>query len=123
MSCLQNAQELYSLIGEGKTMEGFEKFYADNVVVVEPNGETRNGKDAQRAAINSWFQMVTKLHGSGVGSVTANEDSGISMVESWMDVTMGENRMKMEEVAVQKWKNGQIVHERFYYNVPPSPQK
>jgi hypothetical protein len=23
----------------------------------------------------------------------------------------------MEEVAVQKWEDGQIIHERFYYNI------
>ena len=40
------------------------------------------------------------------------------MVESWMDVTMKDGkRNKMEEVAVQKWKGDQIIHERFYYNV------
>ncbi len=124
MSCLQNAQELYALIGEGKSLEGFEKFYADNVVVVEANGETRNGKEAQRAAINQWYQMVSDFHGGGVGSITSNEETGVAMVESWMDVSMGGHRMKMEEVAVQKWENGKIVHERFYYDVPPqAPQQ
>lgn len=124
MSCLQNAQDLYAMIGEGKTLEAFEKYYADNVVVVEANGETRNGKDAQRAAIGQWFSMVSDFHGSGVNSITSNEETGTAAVECWMDVSMGGNRMKMEEVAVQKWENGQIVHERFYYDVPPqAPQQ
>jgi ketosteroid isomerase-like protein len=40
------------------------------------------------------------------------------MVESWMDVTMKDGkRSTMEEVAVQKWEDGQIIHERFYYNI------
>jgi hypothetical protein len=26
-------------------------------------------------------------------------------------------RSTMEEVAVQKWEDGQIIHERFYYNI------
>jgi hypothetical protein len=40
------------------------------------------------------------------------------MVESWMDVTMKDGkRHMMEEVAVQKWKDDQIIHERFYYNM------
>jgi len=25
-------------------------------------------------------------------------------------------RVNMEQVSVQKWENGQIVHERFYYD-------
>lgn len=121
MSCLQNAQELYSLIGQGKIMDGFEKFYAENCVIVEPNGDTRNGKAAQREAIGQWNQMVTEFHGGGVGSITSNEEAGVAMIETWTDVTMNGNRVKMEEVAVQKWENGQIVHERFYYNMPPMP--
>lgn len=27
-------------------------------------------------------------------------------------------RMMLEEVVVQKWKKGQIIHERFYNNMP-----
>jgi hypothetical protein len=34
-----------------------------------------------------------------------------------MDLTFkGGNRMAMEQTAIQTWQNGQIVHERFYYN-------
>jgi len=123
MSCLQNAQDLYQMMGQGQMMEAFEKYYADNVVVVEANGETREGKEAQRKAIQQWFGMVQEMHGGGVNSVTSNEEAGIACVESWTDVTMGGHRNKMEEVAVQKWENGQIVHERFYYNMPPMPEQ
>lgn len=42
------------------------------------------------------------------------------MVESWVDVTFkgAPGPMKFEEVAVQHWKDGKIVRERFYYNAP-----
>ena len=106
------------MMGEGQMMEAFEKYYAENVVVVEANGDTRNGKEAQRQAIQQWFGMVQEMHGGGVNSITANEETGHACVESWTDVTMGGHRNKMEEVAVQRWENGQIVHERFYYNLP-----
>jgi hypothetical protein len=34
-----------------------------------------------------------------------------------MDITFkNDERILREQVAVQKWKNNQIVHERFYYN-------
>jgi hypothetical protein len=33
-----------------------------------------------------------------------------------MDVTLkGAGRIKMNQVAVRRWKNGKIVHERFYH--------
>ena len=63
--------------------------------------------------------MVQEVHDGGVGSITADEENGVTMVESWMDVTYKEGgRMKMEEVAVQKWQGDKIIHERFYHNMP-----
>ena len=47
------------------------------------------------------------------------KEAGVTIVESWMEATFKDgNRMKMEEVAVQKWQGDQIIHERFYYNMP-----
>ena len=120
MSCFDDAMNLQKMMSEGKAMEAFDKYYADDVVVVEmPTGETRKGKEAQRKAINQWFSTVKERHGGGIGEMTSNEKAGVTCVEAWFDCTFADgNRMKMEEVAVQKWKNGQIVHEKFYYNMP-----
>jgi hypothetical protein len=61
---------------------------------------------------------IKEVHGSGVKSITSNEKDATTMVESWMDVTTKDGkRNMMEEVAVQKWKDDQIIHERFYYNM------
>ena len=119
MSCLKNANELYQMMGQGQTMDAFEKFYAEDVKVWEPTGECREGKEAQRAAIQQWQAGIKEFHSGGVNSITANEETGVSCVESWTDITTQDgNRWKLEEVAVQKWKDNQIVNERFYYNVP-----
>lgn len=118
MSCLENAQKLCNLMAEGKSMEAFEELYHEDVVVVEANGETRTGKAAQREAIQEWFKSVKEHHGTGFGAITANEDQQTTTIESWFDITGEHGRMKMEEVGVQKWQDGKIIHERFYYNVP-----
>ena len=62
--------------------------------------------------------MVTERHGGGIRGIAANEDTGYVFIETWTDVTFQGNRMTFEQVAVQQWKNGKVVHERFYYNVP-----
>ncbi len=121
MSVLQNATDLYAMIGQGQMMEALEKFYADNVVVIEADGTRREGKDAQRQAVQQWFGMVQEYHGGGTEAITANEETGVACVECWTDVTMMGNRNKMEEVAVQRWENDQIVQERFYYNAAGMP--
>ncbi len=117
MSILKNAQDLCALMGQGKSMEAFEKYYHDNVTVVEATGETREGKDSQREAIQQWQGMVKEFHGGGIGSIAVDEANGITTVQSWTDITNAQgNRLKLEEVAVQKWEGDQIIHERFYYN-------
>ena len=124
MSNLENAQRLQQWIGEGKSLEALDEFYADNVQVYEmPTGEHRNGKEAQRKAIQEWFGMVKEMHGGGCNSVTADEANNVTCAESWMDITTQDgNRMKMQEVAVQKWQDGKIVEEKFYYHMPAPPQ-
>ena len=124
MSCLQNATNLYIMMGSGQMMEAFEKYYADNVEVIEmATGEVRNGKEAQRKALQQWANMVKERHDGGVGAITANEDTQTACVESWIDVTFQDgNRVKMEEVAVQKWEGDQIVQEKFYYHMPGGGQ-
>ncbi len=125
MSCYDNAKNLYDMMGQGQVMEAFEKHYAENCTIVEkPTGETREGKEAQRQAIQQWFGMVKEHHGGGYTKITSNEESRTTMVENWTDITMQDgNRMKMEEISVQQWnENGQIEHESFYYQMGPPPQ-
>lgn len=119
MNYLEKAQALYQMIGEGKMMEAFEKFYAEKVVMIEANGDVREGKDKNREFEIQFFSTVKEVHGGGVYNITSNEDTGVTMVETWMDTTYNDgNRMKMEEVAIQTWEGDQIVKERFYYNMP-----
>ena len=99
-------------------LEAFEKYYHKDIVMVEATGETRKGKHANRKFQKEFMGMIKEIHGRGVRSITSNEKDAITMVESWMDVTMKDGKSSMmEEVAVQKWKGDQIIHERFYYNM------
>ena len=119
MTYLEKISECHKMVGEGQMLEAFEKFYHDDVVMVEATGEVREGKDANREFEKQWMGGIKEMHGGGVKSINANEEAGTSSVESWVDLTFQDgNRMKMEEVAVQKWQDGKIIHERFYYNMP-----
>lgn len=119
MSYLQHATDLYNLIEAGQTMEALEKYYHDDVVIIDGTEAPRHGKAAQRKAMQEWYGMVKEFHGSGVKSITANEETGVTSVESWTEITFQDGkRVKMEEVGVQQWKGDQIVHERFYYPMP-----
>jgi ketosteroid isomerase-like protein len=117
MTYLERAQKMYQMIGEGNMLEAFETYYHDDVVMVEATGDKREGKDANREFEKNWLAGIKEMHGGGVNAITSNEDAGVTMVEAWTDMTFKDgNRMKMEEVAVQKWDGDKIIHERFYYN-------
>jgi ketosteroid isomerase-like protein len=124
MNHIEDAKKIYEMIGQGKLLEAFDKYYHNDVVMVEASGEVRKGKEANRKFQNEFLETIKEVHGSGLKSVAANDKDDITMVESWMDVTMKDgNRSKMEEVAVQKWQGDKIIHERFYYNMTPqAPQ-
>lgn len=124
MTYLEKAQDLYRMLGEGNMMDAFEKYYHEDVEMVEATGESFKGKDRNRERMHEWDESVQEMHGGGMGHVTANEDEAATMVESWADVTFkGGERMKIEEIAVQKWEGDQIIHERFYYNPGPAAEQ
>ena len=119
MSYLQKAKAMYDMVLGGQLIDAFEKYYHEDVVMVEATGDVRKGKTANREFEMNWLASLQEFHAGGVTSITSNEESGHTAVESWMDVTFKDgNRMKMEEVAIQKWEGDQIIHERFYYNLP-----
>lgn len=123
MTYLERANDLYAMMDAGKVMEAFEKYYHEDVLIVEATGETRKGKDAQRKAINDWMSAVEEMHGGETEWVTSNEEEAVTMVQSSTDVTMNGERSAMSEVAVQQWKGDQIIREEFFYFIPADVQR
>ncbi|WNJ21477.1 SnoaL-like domain-containing protein [Pontibacter sp. G13] len=116
-TCKSNVEELYQMINTGQMLDAFEKFYADDVVMIEATGEVRKGKDISREFEKKFLAGIKEIHGGGTPYIAANEDAGVTFVETWMDVTFQDgNRVKMEQIARQKWDGDKIVEERFYYN-------
>ena len=116
MNYLEKAKDIYTKIGQGQLLEAFDEYYADNVVMTEPNG-TREGKATCRDYEIQFINSVEAVHGLEVRNIASDEENKTTFVENMMDVTFkGGDRVQMEQVAVQKWEGDQIVHERFYYD-------
>ena len=104
------------MVFSGQLMEAFEKFYHENVVMQEVGEAERVGKDANREYEKKFIAMVKEVHGAGITAMASDEENGIVMIENWMDVTFADgNRVKLEQVSVQKWDGDHVVHERFYH--------
>lgn len=78
----------------------------------------RSGDAAQKAAVHQWLEMVREFHGGGTSSITANEEDGVSIVESWMEVSFkgGPMPTKMEEIIVYRWEGDKVKEMSFYYH-------
>jgi ketosteroid isomerase-like protein len=115
MSVKEKIEDVYQHVQNGTALDAFEKYYADNVTMILEDGTVVEGKDANRKRENEFFDSVESFNGMEVVGIAANEETGQTSVESWMDVTFkGGNRMKLEQVATQDWEDGKIVRERFY---------
>lgn len=108
-------KELNTLIGTGKAMDAFEKFYADDIVMQENFEEPCVGKEANRAREIAFFASVEQMHG-GTNPTSAVGDD-VTFSEWTMDLTFkGGTRVNMRQAARRLWKDGKVVHERFYYS-------
>lgn len=111
----EKIEDLNRMILSGQQMEAFEKYYHEDVVMQENSNPPTIGKAANREREIQSMQMIDAFHGAEVKAVAVGED--VTMVEWEMDVTYkGAPRMKICQVAVQKWKDRQIINERFYYS-------
>lgn len=115
---MPNIQELDTRLNDailsGKALEAFDELYADDVVMQENTDPPYVGKPYNRQREIEFFASVEQFHD---GRVLASATSGDVSFSEWeMDVTLkGVGRIKMNQVAVRRWKTGKVIHERFYH--------
>lgn len=109
------AEELNNLILEGKILDAFEKFYADDVVMQENNNEPVAGKSINLEREKEFFGKISEVKNVELKSTAYGENT--TMAEwafHFIHKEFGE--LKMNQVTVQHWKDGKIINERFYYS-------
>ncbi len=115
MSYKEKITDIYNMIGEGKAMDAFEKYYHNDCDMILEDATLIKGKDTNRQREIDFFSSVADFHGLDIRSITANEDEGKTAVECVLDVTFKEGgRVQIEQVATQEWDGDYIVRERFY---------
>ena len=114
MSIKNHVQAVIDGIVTGKVLETFDAYYADDVVMSENKTDERVGKAANREYEIQFLNNVQEFHGAQVGRVIVDGDH--AAVEWSFDITFKDgNRVEMQQVAVQTWKDGKIVREDFYH--------
>ncbi|MBC8044296.1 MAG: nuclear transport factor 2 family protein [Rhizobacter sp.] len=104
--------ELVALAAEGKPMDAFEKFYHDDLEKTDLDGVLVVGKAKNREI---GLQLLSKVKAirdfSRVGTVVKGNRSFLV----WsLDFDHADNgQVKVVQVAIQDWKDGKIIRERF----------
>ena len=116
------AQELVTLCRAGRNLEAIDKLYSPKIVSVEPVSMENmpaemTGIDAIRVK-NEWWFANNEVHSSEATGPFVGE--GQFAVKYSFDVTSKPTgqRFQMEEMALYTVKDGKIVREQFFYNVP-----
>ena len=109
----QRLNDLFGYIRQGKIIDAMNEFYDKDTVMQENANPPIEGLAANVEREKQFMSGVKEWKGftvtaSGVGD-------NVTFYESTSDfVTTGGVPVHVEQVSVAKWKNGKIVHERFY---------
>ncbi len=107
--------ELNNMILEGRILDAFDKFYAPNVRMQDNDYPVREGFEVNRSYEEAFVNGLTEFRGAKVLNVLLSD--GIACVEWWFDYTHKDYGVRnYRQVAVQRWHNGKIIEEKFYYN-------
>ncbi len=110
-----NVDELLNLIRQGRLGDGLQQFYAVDVIMQENGNEPTRGRDANLAREKEFLAKVKTWNGFDVKSVAV--DGNLAFIECVLDfVSTDDERVVIEQVSVQRWQEGKIVNERFYYD-------
>ena len=108
-------RQLNDTILQGDILGALDRFYAEDVVMQENLAEPTVGKAANHVRERAFLDSVEQFHGAALLSSAVNGD--VTFGEWDLDLTFKSGpRTKMTQVAVRRWKDGLIVHERFYYS-------
>jgi len=107
--------ELNELVLQGKTMEAFEKFYGDDVVMQENSEPPTVGKNANRKREEEFLDQLIDFRSARVLDVAVGDN--LTLVHWSYDYTHKAWGLKnYTQVSVQHWRDGQIIKEQFLYD-------
>lgn len=120
MDTLQIAARLVQLCRQNKNIDAINELYSDDIISKEPKGsqwELTKGKADVITKNEEWVNSLQEIHSEEISDpLTAGNFFSISM---YFDATYKDyGRMAMTELCVYEVKDGKIIAEEFFYNLP-----
>jgi len=98
------------------------EFYAPGVQMQENNNPPTAGLEANVEREKQFLSYVKQWKGLEVDAVAVDAARGKTLVQSRLEFDAVDGKtVKMDQVAVQTWRDGKIVHEKFYYDTGAAP--
>jgi len=114
MSIKPQVLDLISLVENGKMLEAMTKYYGDNVAMQENISPPTVGFAENYAREQAFYGSLRALKFTLVSVVVEDDRAAVNWV---FDYTTADGKQyRMDEIAIQTWRNGKIVHERYIYD-------
>ncbi|MGZ8383599.1 MAG: SnoaL-like domain-containing protein [Nitrospira sp.] len=111
----QRLQDLLTSIQQGKIMEAMKEFYDVDTVMQDNTNPPTKGLAANIEREKQFLSGVKEWKGFQV--VASGVGDNATFYECVMEfIATNGQPVRLEQVSAAKWKNGKIVHERFYYD-------
>jgi len=116
----QRLNDLFGYISQGKFVEAINEFYDKDTVMQDNANPPTKGQAANAEREKQFLSGVKEWKGFNVTASGVGDN--VTFYECSLDfIATNGQPVHMEQVAVAKWKNGKIVHERFYYGAGKKP--
>ena len=106
--------EMLDYIRAGRIMDGMHEFYADDVVMEEPAYGKTVGLAANLEREQAFVDSVAEFKTFEARPAIGENFSSYENVMEW--TSQDGQEIRVEQVAVQHWRDGKIYYERFYYD-------
>lgn len=111
----QRLNDLFDYVRQGKIIDAMNEFYDKDTVMQDNANPPTKGLAANVEREKQFLSGVKEWKGFNVTASGVGDN--VTFYESTMDfVATNGQPVHLEQVSVAKWKNGKIVHERFYYD-------
>lgn len=110
-----NFLALAQMIINGDTVQALQLFYHPEVVVTEPDQNSRSGREANIANEQKNLQGVKAVKASLLGYAVNEAAARVFSEWEFLFTNLNDQSFRLLEVSVQEWEHGLVRTERFYY--------